>query len=58
MTLSLLADCVRIEPLERKTVTPSGIVLPDTAEEKPPEGNVLAMGPGRRSIPATTCPWT
>jgi chaperonin GroES len=38
---------VVVKPLEREEVTKSGIVLPDTAKEKPQEGEVLAVGPGR-----------
>ncbi|MBI3979399.1 MAG: co-chaperone GroES [Chloroflexi bacterium] len=42
-----LGDRVVVKPLERDEVTRSGIVLPDTAKEKPQEGRVLAVGPGR-----------
>ncbi len=42
-----LGDRVVIKPLEREEVTKSGIVLPDTAKEKPQEGEVIAVGPGR-----------
>jgi len=42
-----LADRVLVEPLEKEEVTASGIVLPETAKEKPQEGLVLAVGPGR-----------
>src|SRR6266568_1744211 len=42
-----LGDRVVIRPLERDEVTKSGIVLPDTAKEKPQQGEVLAVGPGR-----------
>ena len=42
-----LADRVVVRANERDEVTVSGIVLPDTAREKPPEGTVLAVGPGR-----------
>jgi chaperonin GroES len=42
-----LSDRVVIEPIEKEEVTPSGIVLPETAKEKPQEGVVLAAGPGR-----------
>lgn len=42
-----LADRVLVEPLEQEETTPSGLVLPDTAKEKPQEGKVLAVGPGR-----------
>ena len=40
-----LGDRVLIKPLSRETVTKSGIVLPDTAKEKPQEGEILAVGP-------------
>ena len=42
-----LGDRVVVKPLDRETVTKSGIVLPDTAKEKPQEGEVLAVGPGK-----------
>jgi chaperonin GroES len=42
-----LADRVLVKPLSRETVTKSGIVLPDTATEKPQEGEILAVGPGK-----------
>jgi chaperonin GroES len=42
-----LGDRVVIMPTEREEMTKSGIVLPDTAKEKPQEGTVLAVGPGR-----------
>ena len=42
-----LGDRVVVKPTPREEVTKSGIVLPDTAKEKPQEGEVLAAGPGR-----------
>ncbi len=45
--LTPLGDRVVVRPLEREEVTRSGIVLPDTAKEKPQEGEVLAVGPGK-----------
>ena len=42
-----LGDRVVIQPTPREDMTKSGIVLPDTAKEKPQEGKVLAAGPGR-----------
>ncbi|CAM3911861.1 MULTISPECIES: co-chaperone GroES [Alicyclobacillus] len=42
-----LADRVVVRPLSREEKTASGIVLPDTAKEKPQEGEVIAVGPGR-----------
>jgi len=46
--LKPLGDRLIVEPIEREDVTASGIVLPETAKEKPQEGEVLAVGPGRR----------
>ena len=42
-----LGDRVVIKPSEREEMTKSGIVLPDTAKEKPQEGKVIAVGPGK-----------
>ena len=47
VNLRPLADRVVVKPLEREEVTKSGIVLPDTAKEKPQEGLVEAVGNGR-----------
>ena len=47
VNLRPLADKVVIKPLEREEVTKSGIVLPDTAKEKPQEGLIEAVGNGR-----------
>lgn len=44
-----LADRVVVLPSEKEEVTKSGIYLPDTAREKPQEGKVIAVGPGRLS---------
>ncbi len=44
-----LADRLVVKPIEREEVTKGGIFLPDTAKEKPQEGKVLAVGPGRLS---------
>ena len=44
-----LADRVVIKPTEREEVTKGGIILPDTVKEKPQEGEVVAVGPGRLS---------
>ena len=43
-----LGDRVWVEPIEQEEMTASGIVLPETAKEKPQEGKVLAVGPGAR----------
>ncbi len=42
-----LEDRVVVQPLESEQTTASGLVIPDTAKEKPQEGVVLAVGPGR-----------
>ncbi len=47
LKLRPLSDRVVVKPLPREEVTKSGIVLPDTAKEKPQEGEVIAVGPGR-----------
>lgn len=47
MDLEPLGDRVVVEPAEGEEKTASGIVIPDTAKEKPQEGKVLAVGPGR-----------
>jgi chaperonin GroES len=46
--LKPLGNRVVVEPLEQEEVTASGIVLPETAKEKPQKGTVLAVGPGDR----------
>jgi len=47
VNLKPLGDRVVIEPLEKEEKTASGIILPETAKEKPQEGEVVAAGPGR-----------
>lgn len=48
-----LADRVLIQPLEAETKTASGIIIPDTAKEKPQKGNVMAVGPGTKDEKVT-----
>jgi chaperonin GroES len=48
LNLKPLGDRLIVEPIEAEEVTASGIVLPETAKEKPQQGKVLAVGPGRR----------
>jgi chaperonin GroES len=48
MQLKPLHDRVVIEPLDREEKTAGGIIVPDTAQEKPMRGKVLATGPGAR----------
>ena len=47
VVLKPLEDRIVVSPLEAEQVTASGLVIPDTAKEKPQEGKVLAVGPGR-----------
>jgi chaperonin GroES len=47
--LQPMADRVLVKPMEKEEKTKSGIYLPDTAKEKPQEGEVLAVGPGKMS---------
>src|ERR671932_585142 len=49
MNLRPLEDRIIVRPNEAEQTTVSGIVIPDTAKEKPQQGDVLAVGPGRRS---------
>ena len=48
LKLRPLHDRVWVEPIEQEETTASGILLPETAKEKPQKGKVLAAGPGRR----------
>ena len=48
LNLKPLGDRLVVKPLEEEEVTPSGIVLPETAKEKPQKGEVLSVGPGAR----------
>jgi len=48
MALKPLGDRLVVDPKEREETTPSGLVLPETAKEKPQEGEIIAVGPGRR----------
>ena len=47
--LKPLADRVIVKPMEAEEKTKGGIILPDTAKEKPIEGTIVAVGPGRSS---------
>ena len=48
MNLKPLGNRVVVEPIEQEEVTAGGIVLPETAKEKPQKGKVLSIGPGER----------
>lgn len=47
--LEPLGDRVVVKPMPKEEITKGGIVLPDTAKEKPQEGKIIAVGPGRLS---------
>ncbi len=49
MNLKPLDDRIVVKPNEAETQTASGLVIPDTAKEKPQQGAVLAVGPGKRA---------
>jgi chaperonin GroES len=48
LNLKPLGSRIVVEPIEQEDVTASGIVLPETAKEKPQKGNILSTGPGDR----------
>ncbi len=48
-----LADRVLIEPIQAETTTASGIIIPDSAKEKPQKGTVIAVGKGTKDEPIT-----
>ena len=47
VSIKPLEDRILVQPLDAEQMTASGLVIPDTAKEKPQEGKVLAVGPGR-----------
>lgn len=49
MSLKPLDDRIVVQPNEAEQTTASGLVIPDTAKEKPQQGTVLAVGPGKRA---------
>jgi chaperonin GroES len=53
VSIKPLADRVLVEPAEAETKTASGIIIPDTAKEKPQKGNVVAIGTGKKDEPLT-----
>jgi len=56
MQLKPLDDRVVVEPMDAETTTAGGIVLPDSAKEKPQRGKVKAVGPGRLLETGERCP--
>ena len=53
MNIKPLADRVVVEPASAETTTASGIIIPDTAQEKPQKGKVVAIGNGKKDEPLT-----
>ncbi|HAE12687.1 MAG: co-chaperone GroES [Chitinophagales bacterium] len=53
ISIQPLADRVVIKPAPAETKTASGLVIPDTAKEKPQQGTVMAVGPGKKDEPTT-----
>jgi chaperonin GroES len=53
MKIKPLADRVLVEPAPAETKTASGIIIPDTAQEKPQKGKVVAIGKGTKDNPVT-----
>lgn len=53
MKLKPLSDRVIVEPMEAEEKTASGLIIPDTAKEKPQVGKVIAAGPGKKDEPLT-----
>tara|TARA_B100000609_G_C17077166_1_gene362183 strand:+ start:69 stop:338 length:270 start_codon:yes stop_codon:yes gene_type:complete len=53
MKINPLADRVLVEPSAAETKTASGIIIPDTAQEKPQKGKIIAVGPGTKDNPVT-----
>ena len=53
INLKPLGNRVVVEPIEEEEITASGIVLPETAKEKPQKGKVLSAGPGEREEDGT-----
>ncbi|MBP6855389.1 MAG: co-chaperone GroES [Candidatus Pacebacteria bacterium] len=58
MNLQPLSNHIILKPLEEQKVTASGIVLPDNASEKPTRGEIIAVGPGKRSDKGESMPMT
>ena len=53
LNIKPLADRLLVKPLEAETKTASGIIIPDTAKEKPQKGSIVAVGPGTKENPVT-----
>ena len=53
MNMKPLQDRVIIKRIEAESVTASGIIIPDSAKERPMRGTVVAVGPGKKNVPMT-----
>ncbi len=53
LTIKPLADRVLVEPAPAESTTASGIIIPDTAKEKPQRGTIVAVGAGKKDEPMT-----
>lgn len=58
VSIKPLEDRVVVKPLEAEQTTASGLVIPDTAKEKPQEGEVVAVGATASTTRASASPWT
>ena len=56
LSIKPLADRVLVEPAAAEVKTAGGIIIPDTAKEKPQKGTVVAVGPGKKDEPMTVKP--
>jgi chaperonin GroES len=56
MNIRPLQDRVLVKPLDSETKTAGGIIIPDTAQEKPQEGKIIATGPGKKTEDGTVLP--
>ena len=58
MSIKPLGDRVLVQPIEEQEVKKGGIIIPDTAKEKPQEGKVIALGTGKRDDNGKLVPFT
>ena len=56
MSIRPLHDRVLVKPLDSENKTAGGVIIPDTAQEKPQEGKVVAVGPGKKAEDGTVTP--
>ena len=56
MNIRPLQDRVLVKPLDSEEKTAGGIIIPDTAQEKPQEGKIIATGPGKKTEDGTVVP--